>query len=182
VSDANQSDVDADVAATSPSYLGEIRMWAGLFAPRDWMFCQGQLLPIAEYDALFNLIGTTYGGDGQSTFQLPDLQGRVPIHMGTGYYQGQSGGSEAVTITGSSLPQHTHLLMATTSVGVQTSPINNVLAQSTEADLYLEDTPNTSLDADSVTYAGEGQPHDNIQPYQCVNYIISLFGTFPSPS
>lgn len=173
---------ESDVGADSGPYIGEIRMWAATFAPRDWMFCQGQSLPISEYDALFNLIGTTYGGDGQSTFQLPDLQGRIPIHLGSGWYQGAKGGAESVTITGGAMPQHTHLLMATTSVGVQTSPVNNVLAQSTEADLYLEDVPNTSLDPGSISMSGGGQPHDNLQPFQCINYIIALYGIFPMRS
>ena len=165
----------------SDPYVGEIRMFAANFAPAGWMLCQGQLLPISEWDMLFNLIGTTYGGDGQSTFQLPDLQGRIPVHTGNGYYQGATGGVETVTLTISQMPSHTHTFMATTSIAAQSSPINNILAQSSAADLYLEDIVTTSLDPNSISVEGGGLPHANVQPFQCINYIISMSGIYPSP-
>src|ERR1700732_1765045 len=112
-------------------YVGEIRMFAGNFAPAGWMFCEGQLLPISEYETLFNLIGTTYGGDGQSTFALPDLRGRVPLHFGNGFTLAETGGVESVTLTVQQIPAHTHALLATSSLGTDSSPSNDVLAEST---------------------------------------------------
>src|SRR6478672_8078884 len=106
-------------------YVGEIRMFAGNFAPAGWMFCEGQLLPISEYETLFNLIGTTYGGDGQSTFALPDLRGRIPMHPGNGHVQGERAGAETVTLTTSQIPVHNHALLATSAVGTQSSPAGN---------------------------------------------------------
>src|SRR3954453_3316987 len=121
-------------------FVGEIRMFAGNFNPAGWEFCQGQLLPISEYETLFVLIGTTYGGDGESTFALPDLRGRVPIHNGNGFILAELGGGEQVTLTVQQIPAHSHPVVATTAVANQSSPANNVLAQSTAADLYIEDT------------------------------------------
>jgi len=164
-------------------YVGEIRMFAGNFAPAGWMFCEGQLLPISENETLFNLIGTTYGGDGQSTFALPDLRGRVPIHMGNGFVLAETGGVEDVTLTVNQIPAHTHPLLASASaVGLQTNPTNNLLAQSTQARLYIDDVPNVSLAAQVGGPVGGSQPHTNFQPYLCVDFIISLFGIFPSPT
>src|ERR1700730_13467712 len=117
-------------------YVGEIRMFAGNFAPAGWMFCEGQLLPISEYQTLFNLIGTTYGGDGQSTFALPDLRGRIPLHFGNGFTLAETGGVETVTLTVAQIPAHTHALLATSTFGSQASPANNVLAQTQAVKIY----------------------------------------------
>ena len=168
-------------------FVGEIRMFAGNFAPAGWMFCEGQLLPISENETLFQLIGTTYGGDGESTFALPDLRGRIPIHQGTlssgtSFILAETGGAEAVTLTVNQIPAHSHPLMASTNVANQSAPNNNVVAQSTAADLYIEDTANGNLAPTAVSTVGGSQPHTNFQPYLCVNYIISLFGIFPPPS
>ena len=160
-------------------YVGEIRMFAGNFAPAGWMFCEGQLLPISENETLFVLIGTTYGGDGESTFALPDLRGRIPIHQGNGFILAETGGVEQVTLTVSQIASHTHPLNATTSVANQSSPSNNLMAQSTAADLYIEDTATAALASSAITPTGGSQPHTNFQPYLCVDFIISLFGIFP---
>jgi microcystin-dependent protein len=171
----------------SDPYVGEIRMFAGNFAPLGWAFCDGSLLPIAENDVLFTLIGTTYGGDGQQTFGLPDLRGRIPIHMGQGtvssFVIGQNGGSESVTLTTNSLPVHPHSFNGTTSTASATSPANAVVASPTTIDLYRPATaPNTNLNASALSQTGGSQPHDNTQPFLCVSFIISLFGIFPSQS
>ena len=163
-------------------YVGEIRMFAGNFAPVGWMFCEGQLLPISENETLFQLIGTMYGGDGESTFALPDLRGRIPLHVGSGFTQAETGGVEEVTLTVSQIPAHTHPFLASTGIGDKSSPQSNVVAQSSAAQLYLEDNPNVSLAPQSITAVGGSQPHTNFQPYLCVNFIISLFGIFPSPT
>ncbi len=165
-------------------YVGEIRMFAGNFAPAGWMFCESQLLPISEYETLFQLIGTTYGGDGQSTFGLPDLRGRVPIHFGNGFILAATGGVEEVTLTNNQIPQHTHTLLATTVLGSASSPTGNVPAQSRLAgvDRYLEDNATISMSPTSISNVGGSQPHNNMQPYLCVSFIISLFGIFPSPT
>src|ERR1043165_6266341 len=161
-------------------YVGEIRMFAGNFAPAGWMFCEGQLLPISEYETLFNLIGTTYGGDGQSTFALPVLRGRIPLHFGNGFTLAETGGVETVTLTVNQIPSHSHPLLATSNMGNQTSPTNNVLAQSSVTALYIEDNPPANMSPLSITSTGGSQPHNNFQPYLCVDFIISLFGIFPS--
>ncbi|WP_431470556.1 phage tail protein [Sphingosinithalassobacter sp. LHW66-3] len=163
-------------------YLGEIRMFAGNFAPAGWMLCEGQLIPISENETLFQLIGTTYGGDGQSTFQLPDLRGRVPIHMGDGFILAETGGAEEVTLTASQIPMHTHNLVGSSGNGSQSSPLNNYLASSTLVRPYASETPDTLLAATSIGATGGSQPHTNMQPYLCINFIISLFGLFPSPT
>jgi len=161
-------------------YVGEIRMFAGNFAPAGWMFCEGQLLPISEYETLFNLIGTTYGGDGQSTFALPDLRGRVPIHFGNGFTLAETGGVETVTLTVSQIPTHSHPFLATTNFSNNADPTNRVLAQLTVGQLYFSAAGNSPLSPNSMTSTGGSQPHDNFQPYLCVDFIISLFGIFPS--
>lgn len=163
-------------------YVGEIRMFAGNFAPAGWMFCEGQLLPISENETLFNLIGTTYGGDGQSTFALPDLRGRVPLHFGNGFILAETGGVEEVTLTVSQIPAHSHPMLASTNVSQDTSPSNKVLGQTGSALLYIQDATDNNLNASAMTSVGGNQPHTNFQPYLCVDFIISLFGIFPSPS
>jgi microcystin-dependent protein len=165
-------------------YVGEIRIFAGNFAPAGWMFCDGQLLAIAENETLFQLIGTTYGGDGQSTFALPDLRGRLPLHQGNGFVLAEQGGAEQVTLTGQQIPSHTHPLMASRSTAVSTAPAGNVLAAGTGAttSAYGTDAPRSTLAAAAVSPVGGSQPHTNLQPYLCVDFIISLFGIFPSPT
>jgi microcystin-dependent protein len=163
-------------------YVGEIRMFAGNFAPAGWMFCEGQLLPISEYETLFNLIGTTYGGDGQSTFALPDLRGRVPLHFGIGSPLSQAGGVETVTLTVSQIPAHSHALLASSAQASSSAPTNHVPATLAAATVtpYGTDAPAVNLSPASVGSVGGSQPHNNFQPYLCVDFIISLFGIFPS--
>lgn len=162
-------------------YVGEVRMFAGNFAPAGWMFCEGQLLPISEYETLFNLIGTTYGGDGQSTFALPDLRGRVPIHQGNGFILAETGGVEQVTLTVNQIPAHTHVPLANSANGTSSDPANNFWAAQPALLQYSgPGSANVNLPADTIVPAGGSQPHANFQPYLCVNFIISLFGIFPS--
>lgn len=163
-------------------YVGEIRMFAGNFAPAGWMFCEGQLLPISEYETLFNLIGTTYGGDGQSTFALPDLRGRIPIHQGNGFILAETGGAEEITLTVSQIPAHSHPLLATSAGGTVATPVNGLLAESVSINPFIEDVTNSNMNAAAVSAVGGSQPHTNFQPYLCVDFIISLFGIFPSPT
>jgi len=163
-------------------YVGEIRMFAGNFAPMGWMFCEGQLLPISENETLFQLIGTTYGGDGQETFALPDLRGRVPLHQGSSNILAQTGGVESVTLTVSQIPAHTHPMVVSTSTGSSSSPAKGLLANSTSKSIYKSGGSPVAMNAASVTPTGGSQPHENFQPYLCVNFIISLFGLFPSPT
>lgn len=163
-------------------YVGEIRMFAGNFAPAGWMFCEGQLLPISEYETLFNLIGTTYGGDGQSTFALPDLRGRLPLHQGNGFILAETGGAEEITLTASQIPSHSHPFLASGSLATDTSPNNTVLAQTSTFDFYQSTPGNILMASSSVSAVGGNQPHTNFQPYLCVDFIISLFGIFPSPT
>jgi microcystin-dependent protein len=166
----------------SQPYVGEIRMFGGNFAPAGWMFCEGQVLPIAENDILFNLIGTTYGGDGQSTFALPDLRGRLPLHQGSGFMLAQTGGSESVTLTTVQMPTHTHPLLASTDPATVLTPQSNVPATTASATPYFNNPPATALAAAAVSAVGGSQPHENLQPFLCVNFIIALFGLFPPPS
>jgi microcystin-dependent protein len=163
-------------------YVGEIRIFAGNFAPAGWMFCEGQLVAISELETLFNLIGTTYGGDGQSTFALPDLRGRLPMHQGGGFTLAETGGAEEVTISVSTMPSHTHNALGSTNTGTGTSPTNNVMSNLTGAtnSAYGTDAPKTNLSPLSISSVGGSQPHTNFQPYLCVDFIISLFGIFPS--
>jgi microcystin-dependent protein len=163
-------------------YVGEIRMFAGNFAPAGWMFCEGQLLPISENETLFQLIGTTYGGDGESTFALPDLRGRIPIHQGNGFILAETGGAEEITLTVNQVPAHSHPLLASSGPGTASTPVGNVLAESPSVSLYIEDSPNSNLNPQAVAPVGGSQPHTNFQPYLCVDFIISLFGIFPSPT
>ena len=161
-------------------YVGEIRMFAGNFPPAGWTFCNGQLLPISEYETLFNLIGTTYGGDGESTFALPDLQSRVPIHQGNGFILAETGGVESVTLTTSQIPTHTHAFLVSLNPATSNTPVGNVLGEQGTINLFLKDVPNKAMNAQSVGPIGGSQPHENLQPYLCINFIISLFGIFPS--
>ena len=166
-------------------FIGEIRMFAGNFAPAGWMFCDGQLLPISENDALFTLIGTTYGGDGQSTFQLPDLRGRLPVHNGSfggsTFQLGEAAGVESVTLTTQQIPIHSHLQQSSSGGQVNTS--NPAAALAAPSDISQYSTAGATVQmgtpATSSDIAGGSQPHENFMPYLCVNFIISLFGIFP---
>jgi microcystin-dependent protein len=165
----------------SSPYIGEIRMFGGNFAPAGWAFCAGQLMPISENDTLFTLIGTTYGGDGQETFGIPNLNGRVPIHQGTGkgstYVMGESAGTESVTLTVQQLPIHNHAFLADGAQGNQVTPSGNFPANSFNVTPYINQPTDGNMQP--VTITGGSQPHENMQPYLCINYIISLFGIFP---
>lgn len=161
-------------------YVGEIRMFGGNFAPAGWMFCEGQLLPISENETLFNLIGTTYGGDGQSTFALPDLRGRLPVHQGNGVVLAETGGAETVTLTVNQVPAHSHPFQASTNVSQDTSPAGKTVGQSGSALMYIQDATDTNMSPQAITSVGGSQPHNNFQPYLCISFIISLFGIFPS--
>ncbi len=165
-------------------YVGEIRMFAGNFAPAGWMFCEGQLLPISENETLFQLIGTTYGGDGQSTFALPDLRGRIPLHQGNGFILAETGGAEEITLTVQQIAAHTHPLLGSTANASSTDPAGNVGARVTVAAVfpYGTDAPLQPLAPQAVAPVGGSQPHTNFQPYLCIDFIISLFGIFPSPT
>jgi len=145
------------------------------------MFCEGQLVAISENETLFQLIGTTYGGDGENTFALPDLRGRLPIHQGNGFILAETGGVEQVTLSLNQIPAHGHALLASTDVPTGSSPNGAVTGQAA-AKFYRAGTAATALNPAIVTPAGGSQPHDNLQPYLCVNFIISLFGIFPSPT
>jgi microcystin-dependent protein len=159
-------------------------MFGGNFAPLGWAFCSGQLVPISENETLFNLIGTTYGGDGQETFQLPDLRGRVPIHQGTvpggsTYIIGQAAGVEQVTLTTGQMPPHNHMELAGTG-NTATDPTGRVLAGGMP--LFVAGNPPLVPMGTTAGPVGGNQPHDNMGPFLCVNFIISLFGIFPSQS
>ena len=167
-------------------YVGEIRMFGGNFAIAGWAFCDGSLLPISENTTLFQLIGTTYGGDGQTTFALPDLRGRVPLHQGQGsglsnYVLAQSGGVESVTLTQNQIPIHTHTPMAS-NTGASDNPANNFWANSPTGKPYSAAPPTVQMNTGTISPVGGSQPHENMIPFLCVTYIISLFGIFPSPT
>jgi len=169
-------------------YVGEIRMFAGNFAPAGWMFCEGQLIAISENETLFQLIGTTYGGDGEETFALPDMRGRLPIHQGNGYVLAEAAGVEEVTLTVPQIPSHSHSVFARAPTGsaptgnaTHTTPSGNMLAGGT-IKAYSSSAPGATLNLNAamVTSVGGSQPHENKMPYLCVDYIISLYGIFPS--
>jgi microcystin-dependent protein len=164
-------------------YVGEIRMFAGNFAPAGWMFCEGQLLPISENETLFQLIGTTYGGDGESTFSLPDLRGRIPLHQGNGFILAETGGAEEITLTVQQIATHSHPWLCSNDTANSTGPQNNVLAAPSDVNTlpYGEDNPKIPLTPSELSPVGGNQPHTNFQPYLCINFIISMFGIFPSP-
>jgi microcystin-dependent protein len=167
-------------------FIGEIRMFGGNFAPASWAMCQGQLMAIAQNDALFTLIGTTYGGDGQETFGIPDLQGRVPIHAGQGpgitqnYVLGEKAGVEAVTLTTQQTPIHNHAFSVQSAFGTQNSPANNFMAAPLTGKAYYATTGDKNMANNILSPAGGSQPHENLQPYLTISFIISLFGVFPT--
>ena len=164
----------------SDPYIGEIRMFGGNFAPVGWLLCQGQTLPISQFDALFNLIGTTYGGDGQQSFQLPNLQGRIPIHVGSGLPLGQVGGVETVTLTTNQLPIHTHQPVGA-AVAQSPSP-NNAYWASYPNMNYSTQAPAAPMAPNALSPSGGSQPHDNMPPYLAINFIIATEGIYPPPN
>jgi len=169
----------------SEPFVGEIRMFAGNFAPRGWAFCDGQLLAVSQNDALFSLFGTIYGGDGQNTFGLPEMRGRIPIHAGTGpglspRRLGERGGQENVTLTVSQLPSHSHPLEASTGNGIDPNPAGNALASSTVLEPYYLGPADNTMAASAINAVGGGQNHSNVMPFLCVNFIVALVGIYPS--
>lgn len=171
-------------------FIGEIRMVGFNFPPRGWALCDGQLLPIAQYTALFSLLGTTYGGNGQTTFALPDLRGRVPMHFGQGpgltpRVQGEAGGSETVTLLVGEMPAHTHAVAANSGVGSADTATGNFIAGTPDANTgssYTSFSPvaNTTMSPAANGVSGGSQPHNNMQPFLCVNFVIALEGIFPA--
>jgi microcystin-dependent protein len=171
----------------SEPFVGEIRMFAGNFAPRGWAYCDGQLLAVSQNDALFSLFGTIYGGDGRTTFGLPDLRGRVPIHAGSGpglssRRIGAKGGAEMVTLTTNELPSHTHPVKGTNDAAEATEPAGNLPAQSTTIDLYVTAAPTVDFNAAAIPGVGGSQSHSNLMPFLCIHFIVALFGIYPSRS
>jgi microcystin-dependent protein len=170
----------------SSPYVGEIRMFAGNFPPNGWAMASGQLMPISQNDTLFTLYGTMYGGDGEETFGLPNLNGRVPIHAGQGpgitqnYQQGEMAGVEQVTLTTQQMPNHNHAFLGSEAIAQNPQPTDSIVAQSATVQLYITDTAATAMDAQAIQPIGGSQPHENMQPYLCVGFIVSLFGVFPS--
>jgi microcystin-dependent protein len=166
-------------------FLSEIRIMSFNFPPKGWAFCNGQFLPINQNQALFSLLGTTYGGNGQTTFALPDLRGRIPIHVGVGFTLGQAGGQTSHTLTMSEMPAHTHFVNASSSQGNAQNPnfggTGNLLAQD-PGNVYGPPQNLTALNAGSVSNVGGSQPHENMQPYLALNFCIALVGIFPSPN
>lgn len=165
----------------SEPYIGEIRMVGFNFAPVNWAFCNGQLLPISQYEALFALIGTTYGGDGQTTFALPNLQGRIPFHQGNSFVTGQLSGSETETLISTQMPAHTHPLAASSAAGTQPAPTGGYWAQSS-LEAYSTEAVAHQVAPTAIGSTGGSQPHDNMPPFLAINFVISLFGVFPSQS
>jgi microcystin-dependent protein len=171
----------------SSPFVGEIRMFAGTFAPRSWALCDGQLLAVSQNDALFALLGTIYGGDGRTTFGLPDMRGRVPLHNGQGpgltnRNIGSRGGGETATVSVNQLPAHAHTVQGSSDFGADTSPTNNVAGTGAGTNLY-NTAPSATVAMNAAVVAGDGgggQPHANVMPFECVNFIICLFGIFPS--
>lgn len=169
----------------STPFLGEIRMFAGNFAINGWAYCNGSQMAISQNDALFALIGTTYGGDGQTTFNLPDLRGRLPIHQGQlagggTYVIGQPLGTETVTLTTAQLPAHNHQISADSNNGTSPNPSGNIVAGTSLAPFAQGVPTDQTLSGQTLGVAGGNQPHNNMMPYLCVTFIISLFGIFPS--
>jgi microcystin-dependent protein len=164
----------------STPFLGEIKIISWNFAPQGWAFCNGQFLPINQNQALFSLLGTMYGGNGQTTFALPNFQGRVPMHIGQGFTQGEAAGEYAHTVTQSEMPQHIHFLQATNNVGTDPNPGSGVILSKSVANSYGPATGLVAMNAGSVGPVGGSQPHNNTQPYLVLNFIIALQGIFPS--
>ena len=169
----------------SEPFVGEIRMFAGNFAPRGWAFCDGQLLSVAQNDALFSLLGTIYGGDGRTTFGLPDVRGRIPIHAGSGpglspRRLGSKAGAENVTLIVNQLPSHTHTMQASSDNADDSLPQGDVLATATGGDLYVSENPDLNMNSAAITGVGGSRSHTNLQPFLCIHFIIALVGIYPS--
>ena len=163
-------------------YVGEVRMFAGNFAPANWFFCEGQSLPIAEFDTLFTLIGTQYGGDGQETFNLPDLRGRIPMHWGNGFNLAEQGGAEEITLTVQQIPVHTHAFLGAAVDGNVIPATGNLVANWLNITPYINQNPDGNMNPAAIGPVSGSQPHTNFQPYLCINYILSPYGIFPSPT
>ena len=166
----------------SMPFVGEIRLFAGSFAPQDWAFCDGQLMSIAQNDVLFSLIGTTYGGDGQTTFALPDMRGRIPVHMGTGYVIGQAAGTETITLVSAQMPAHSHGMQASDNFVSNAAGPTAATGASTTAYFYGDGNDAVTMSQTAISTAGGNLPHDNMAPFLGINYIISLYGVYPSRS
>ena len=167
---------------TGQPYIGEIRLFGGDYAPIDWLKCEGQIVSIASYENLFYLIGTTYGGDGQVTFGIPDLRGRAPIHVGNGLLIGQTGGLEQHVLTAVELPAHTHGALAGSGVGSSADPAGLAPARNAAGVPTYAAVPDTSLGITSTSTAGDSQPHPNMQPWLAMTFIICYAGVYPSPT
>lgn len=161
-------------------YIGEIRMFAGAFAPAGWMKCEGQILPISENSTMFSVIGTRFGGDGINTFGLPDLRGRAPMHFSSRFPLAQSAGQEKVTLNGNQIPSHTHVLQAANGLATESSPVGAFLGDSYSVTPYVNTVGNGDMHTSGLAGVGGNQPHENMQPFICLTYIISLYGIFPS--
>jgi len=169
----------------SEPFVGEIRMFAGNFAPRGWAFCDGQLLAVSQNDALFSLLGTIYGGDGRTTFGLPDLRGRIPIHAGHGpglseRRLGAKGGEEKVTLTVNQLPSHSHKISQSSTAATGNSPTDAQIGDSPSIDIYTESAPSVNLASSAITNTGGSRSHTNLLPFLCIHFIIALVGIYPS--
>ena len=171
----------------SDPYIGEIRMFAGNFPPAGWAMANGALMAISQNDALFTLYGTMYGGDGQETFGLPNLNGRIPLHNGQGpgisqnYQQGEAAGVESVTLTTQQIPIHNHAFLASQDIAQNPQPTDSVVATSNTVQLYIGETGSVPLDNQALQPVGGSQPHDNMMPYLVIGFIVSLFGIYPPP-
>ena len=163
-------------------FLSEIRLFSFNFPPKGWAFCNGQLLPINQNQALFALLGTTYGGNGQTSFALPDYRGRIPIHVGSGHTLGEKGGEQAHTVSLQELPAHTHMVNATSNSASTTVPTSNILADIKPSELYNPADGSIAMGPSMVTQVGGSQPHLNMQPFLALNFCIALQGIFPSPN
>lgn len=163
-------------------FLSEIRLFSFGFAPRGWALCNGQLLPINQNQALFSLLGTTYGGDGRVNFALPNLQGRVPLHKGGSHTLGELGGAQAHTLTQPELPQHTHTAQGSAAAGTQNVPASNMMLSQRAAEIYRPPSNLASMTAGTLANAGGSQAHQNMQPFLVINFSIALQGIFPSPN
>ena len=164
----------------STPFMGEIKIIAWNFAPQGWAFCNGQLMQINQNQALFSLLGTTYGGNGQTTFALPDFRGKVPMHVGGGHTQGETAGQAAHTVTQQEMPAHIHFLQVTNNVGTSPNPDNTVILSKSVANSYGGATGLGAMNAASTTATGGSQPHENRQPFLALNFVIALVGIFPS--
>ena len=167
----------------SEPFVGEIKMFGGTFAPLNYAFCNGDMMQISDNDVLYSLIGTTYGGDGQTTFGLPDLRGRIPVHQGslsgTTFPLGEQAGSEEITLTSTQIPSHSHGLGSNNAAGTESNPNNNFVA-AVQKNFFSANAPDNQMGNSIMPSSGGNQPHDNIQPYLCINFIIALYGIYPS--